>query len=115
MGESRSDILRGTLDLTVLETLDQHGPLHGYGLAHRIESLSDHAVGVNQGTIYLCLVRLVQKGWISASRGRSENNRRAKFYASTRAGRKQLRAETDNWARIAGVTAKLLNPTAARP
>ncbi|MEZ4587477.1 MAG: PadR family transcriptional regulator [Gemmatimonadales bacterium] len=115
MGETRSDILQGTLDLMVLKTLDQEGSLHGYGLAHRIESLSDNLLRVNQGTIYLCLVRLVQKGWISSSWGRSENNRRAKFYAITRAGRKQLRAETDNWARIAGVMAKLLSATGARP
>ncbi len=79
----------------VLKTLDAMGPLHGYGLARRIEQLSDDRLLVNQGTIYLCLIRLVQKRWISAKWGTSENNRKAKFYAITRAGRKQLGAEAD--------------------
>ena len=97
MPENKSDILQGTLDLMVLKTLDAMGPLHGYGIARRIEQLSNEALLVNQGTIYLCLVRLVQKGWIKAEWGTSENNRKAKFYSISRTGRKQLIAETENW------------------
>src|SRR3990170_1343116 len=91
----RSDILQGTLDLMVLKTLDAMGPMHGYGIARRIEQLGEEALQVNQGTIYLCLVRLVQKGWITTEWGTSENNRKAKFYSISRAGRKQLANETE--------------------
>jgi PadR family transcriptional regulator, regulatory protein PadR len=108
MARSKADILQGTLDLMVLKTLDAIGPMHGYGLARRIEQLSEEALQVNQGTIYLCLIRLVQKDWITAEWGTSENNRRAKFYSISRAGRKQLAAETENWERISGVIARLL-------
>jgi transcriptional regulator len=108
MTDSRSEILQGTLDLMVLKTLDAMGPMHGYGIARRIEQISDEALQVNQGTIYLCLVRLVQRGWIKADWGTSENNRKAKFYAITRAGRKQLAAEAENWERVAGVIGKVL-------
>jgi transcriptional regulator len=108
MRPTRADILQGTLDLMVLKTLDVMGPMHGYGLARRIEQLSDQALQVSQGTIYLCLVRLVQKGWISAEWGTSENNRKAKFYAISKAGRKQLAAETRNWERVSGIIGKLL-------
>ncbi len=108
MAESKSDILQGTLDLMVLKTLDAMGPLHGYGIARRIEQLSKEALLVNQGTIYLCLVRLVQKGWIKAEWGTSENNRRAKFYSISKAGGKQLVAETQNWERVAGIIGRLL-------
>lgn len=108
MAASKSDILQGTLDLMVLKTLDAMGPMHGYGIARRIEQMSEGALQVNQGTIYLCLIRLVQKGWIKAEWGTSENNRKAKFYAITRAGRKQLLAETENWERISGVIGRLL-------
>ena len=108
MGESKSDILQGTLDLMVLKTLDAMGPMHGYGIARRIEQISEDALQINQGTIYLCLVRLVQKGWITSSWGTSENNRRARFYAISRTGRKQLAAEAANWERIAGVIGRLL-------
>ncbi len=83
--DDRADILQGTLDLMVLKTLDAMGPLHGYGIAKRIEQLSGEALQINQGTIYLCLVRLVQRKWIAASWGTSENNRRAKFYEITKA------------------------------
>lgn len=114
MGETRSDILQGTLDLMVLKTLDQMGPQHGYGLALRIEQISEDALRVNQGTIYLCLVRLAQQGWIAATWGRSDNNRRAKYYEITAAGRRQLRAETENWSRIAGVMARVLDPAQGR-
>ena len=108
MAESKSDILQGTLDLMVLKTLDAMGPLHGYGIARRIEQISEEALLVNQGTIYLCLVLLVQKGWIKAEWGASENNRKAKFYSISKAGRKQLIAETENWQRVSGVIGKLL-------
>ncbi len=108
MSESRSEILQGTLDLMVLKTLDAMGPMHGYGIARRIEQLSEEALQVNQGTIYLCLIRLVQKGWIEASWGTSDNNRKAKFYTLSRAGRRQLAAEARNWERISGVIGRLL-------
>jgi PadR family transcriptional regulator, regulatory protein PadR len=108
MADSKSEILQGTLDLMVLKTLDAMGPMHGYGVARRIEQISEGALSVNQGTIYLCLIRLTQKGWITADWGSSENNRRAKFYSISRAGRRQLTAETENWARISGVIGRLL-------
>ena len=111
MPESRSEILQGTLDLMVLKTLDAMGPMHGYGVARRIEQLSEDALLVNQGTIYLCLVRLVQKGWITAAWGASDNNRKAKFYSISRAGRKQLAAETENWERVSGVIGRVLRLT----
>jgi transcriptional regulator len=92
----------------VLKTLDAMGSMHGYGIARRIEQLSEEALQVNQGTIYLCLVRLVQKRWIKAEWGTSENNRKAKFYSITKAGRKQLESETENWERVSGVIGKML-------
>jgi PadR family transcriptional regulator PadR len=110
MPQSDSSILQGTLDLMVLKTLEHLGPMHGYGIALRIEQIGEHAVIVNQGTIYLCLVRLVQKKWIKAEWGVSDNNRKAKFYSLTKAGRKQLQAETANWERVAGVMGRVLNP-----
>jgi PadR family transcriptional regulator len=108
MGESKSDILQGTLDLMVLQTLEAMGPLHGYGIARRIEQLSDDVLQLNQGTIYASLLRLQQRRWISAAWGTSENNRRAKFYSMTKAGRRQLATETENWERIAGVIGRML-------
>jgi transcriptional regulator len=108
MAESKSEILQGTLDLMVLQTLDAMGPMHGYGIARRIEQVSEAALQINQGTIYLCLIRLVQKGLIDASWGTSENNRKAKFYAISRAGRRQLAEEARNWARVSGVIDRLL-------
>lgn len=114
MTNRRSDILQGTLDLMALKTLDQMGPLHGYGLALRIEQIGEHALRVNQGTIYLCLTRLLQRGWITARWGTSENNRRARFYTITRAGRRQLSAETDNWTRVAGIMGRVLRPVEDR-
>ena len=110
MTDTRSPILRGTLDLMVLKTLEQLGPLHGYGIARRIEQVGQDALVVNQGTIYLCLVRLVQKKWITAKWGTSDNNRKAKFYSVTKAGKKQLQAETENWERISGVIGRVLQP-----
>ena len=105
MGErdTRSDVLQGTLDLMVLQTLDAMGPLHGYGVARRIEQISEDVLQLNQGTIYASLLRLQQRRWISASWGTSENNRKAKFYAITRTGRKQLAAQARNWVRISAV------------
>jgi PadR family transcriptional regulator, regulatory protein PadR len=110
----KSDILQGTLDLMVLKTLDAMGPMHGYGIARRIEQISEAALQINQGTIYLCLIRLVQQGWIDASWGVSDNNRKAKFYAISKAGRKQLAAEAKNWERMAGVMARLLTQSPRR-
>ena len=110
MGEtSKADVLQGTLDLMVLQTLDVMGPLHGYGIARRIEQLSDDVLQLNQGTIYQSLLRLQQRRWISAEWGTSDNNRKAKFYAITKAGRKQLASQTKNWQRIAGVIGRLLD------
>jgi PadR family transcriptional regulator, regulatory protein PadR len=108
MVQDKSDILQGTLDLMVLKTLDAMGPQHGYGIAQRLEQVSEDALRVNQGTIYLCLVRLLRNGWIRAEWGTSDNNRRAKFYSISAAGRKQLAAETENWERVAGVIGRLL-------
>jgi transcriptional regulator len=106
--ENKSEILQGTLDLMVLKTLEAMGPLHGYGIARRIEQIGEEALQVNQGTIYLCLVRLLQRRWIKAEWGTSENNRKARFYSISKAGRKQLIAETENWQRISGVIGRLL-------
>jgi len=108
MGETKSDILQGTLDLMVLQTLDAMGPLHGYGVARRIEQISEDVLQLNQGTIYAALLRLQQRRWISASCGTSDNNRKAKFYAITKAGRKQLAAKAENWERISTVIMRML-------
>jgi PadR family transcriptional regulator, regulatory protein PadR len=110
MTDTRSSILQGTLDLMVLKTLEQMGPLHGYGIATRIEQVGENAMIVNQGTVYLCLVRLVQKKWITAHWGTSDNNRKAKYYSITKSGRAQLKAETENWERVSGVIDRVLNP-----
>jgi PadR family transcriptional regulator, regulatory protein PadR len=108
MGENKSDILQGTLDLMVLQTLDAMGPLHGYGIARRIEQISEDVLQLNQGTIYASLLRLQQRRWISASWGTSDNNRKAKFYAITRSGRKQLATQAQNWERISAVMMRML-------
>lgn len=108
MAENKSDIHQGTLDLMVLKTLAAMGPLHGYGIARRIEQISEDVLQLNQGTIYASLVRLVQNGWISAAWGTSENNRKAKFYSITKAGRKQLKLEEENWSRVSGVIGRML-------
>jgi PadR family transcriptional regulator PadR len=108
MAEGRAEILQGTLDLMVLKTLDSMGPLHGYGIARRIEQISEEVLLINQGTIYASLVRLLQRGWISSAWGASENNRKAKFYSITKTGRKQLRTEAENWERISGVIGRVL-------
>jgi PadR family transcriptional regulator, regulatory protein PadR len=108
MADRRSGILQGTLDLMVLKTLDAMGPLHGYGIARRLEQISDDALQVNQGTVYASLLRLLQKRWIGGAWGTSEHNRRAKFYTITKAGRRQLAAEAENWARVSGIIGRLL-------
>jgi transcriptional regulator len=104
----KSEVLQGTLDLMVLKTLAALGPLHGYGIARRLEQISDSLLQLNEGTVYTALVRLQNRGWISAKWGASENNRRAKYYAITRAGQKQLTRETESWERISGVIHKVL-------
>jgi PadR family transcriptional regulator len=105
---SKLDILQGTLDLMVLQTLFAMGPLHGYGIARRIEQVSGDRVILNQGTIYTSLVRLEQRGWIRSKWGTSDNNRRAKFYSITKAGEKQLVAETEYWERLTAVMGRVL-------
>jgi PadR family transcriptional regulator PadR len=107
-----TEVLQGTLDLMVLKTLDAMGPLHGYGIARRIEQISEDMLQLNQGTIYASLLRLQQKGWIATKWGISENNRKAKFYSLTRTGRKQLAAEAESWERIAGIIGRMLQMTA---
>ena len=111
MGESKSDVLQGTLDLMVLKTLEALGSLHGYGIARRIEQVSGNGLSMNQGTIYPALLRLQQRGWIKAEWGMSETKRRAKFYSLTRIGRKQMDEETENWERIAATMARFLAPS----
>ena len=106
--ETGVTILQGTLDLLVLKTLATLGPLHGYGIARRIEQVSDDALQLNQGTIYAALVRLLQGGWIRAAWGTSENGRRAKFYSLTRRGRARLANEEENWDRIVDVMGRVL-------
>src|SRR5713101_6257613 len=108
MSPSPADVPYGTLDLLVLKTLQSMGPLHGYGIARRIEQMAQGSLALNQGTIYPALLRLEQKGWISSEWGTSENNRRARFYSITRAGRKQLAVETDSWARTVAIMSKML-------
>jgi PadR family transcriptional regulator, regulatory protein PadR len=108
MSPLESEVPYGTLDLMVLKTLAAMGPLHGFGIARRIEQIADGAFALNQGTIYPALLRLEQKGWISSAWGTSENNRRARFYSITRAGRKQLAAETESWARTVAMVNRML-------
>jgi len=108
----KTDVLQGTLDLMVLKTLDTMGPQHGYGIAQRLQQVSEDVLHLNQGTLYPALLRLEQRGWIASKWGTSENNRRARFYSLTRAGRQQLQRETDDWERIAGIMARLLGGAA---
>src|SRR5690242_6986762 len=107
-GEPKSEVLQGTLDLMILKTLEALGPLHGYGIARRIEQVSGDVLQLNEGTVYTSLLRLQQQGWISSEWGASENNRKARFYSITRAGRKQLARETENWERISAVVVRML-------
>lgn len=111
MPPGKTEVLQGTLDLMVLKTLDTLGPLHGYGIALRIQQVSEDLLKLNQGTLYPALLRLEQRGWISSKWGISENNRRAKFYSLTARGRKQLLAEAASWERMAAVIARLLGGT----
>jgi transcriptional regulator len=102
------EVLQGTLDLMILKALQALGPLHGYGIARRIEQLSDQVLQLNEGTVYTSLLRLQQQGWIASTWGASENNRKARFYSITKSGLKQLARETEDWGHIAGVIARLL-------
>jgi PadR family transcriptional regulator PadR len=108
MHTADADIPYGTLDLMVLKTLEAMGPLHGYGIARRIEQVVQGMLALNQGTIYPALLRLEQKGWIRSRWGTSENNRRARFYEITRAGKKQLAVETESWERTVAIMSKML-------
>jgi transcriptional regulator len=104
----RSEVLQGTLDLMILKTLQALGPQHGYGIARRIEQVSEEVLKLNEGTVYTSLLRLQQQGWIDSDWGASENGRKAKFYAISKAGLKQLARETENWERISGVIGRVL-------
>jgi PadR family transcriptional regulator, regulatory protein PadR len=106
-GTAKFEVLQGTLDLMVLQTLDSMGEQHGYGIARRIEQISDDILKLNEGTVYASLMRLQHQRWISASWGVSDNNRKARFYAITAAGKRQLAREVENWDRLAGVIARL--------
>ena len=108
MSTNKSEVLQGTLDLMILKTLHALGPLHGFGIARRIEQVSEDVLSLNEGTVYTSLLRLQQRGWIKSSWGVSENNRRARFYSITKQGLKQLAVETENWERIAGVIGRVL-------
>ena len=108
MGSDAAEVPYGTLDLMVLKTLQAMGPLHGYAVARRIEQVAQGSLALNQGTIYPALLRLQQKGWIDSEWGASENNRRARFYSITRAGRKQLAAEAESWARTVAMVNRML-------
>ena len=104
----KSEVLQGTLDLMILKTLHALGPQHGFGIARRIEQVSEDVLKLNEGTVYTSLLRLQQQGWIAAKWGVSENNRKARFYSITKTGLKQLAIETENWERISGVIARVL-------
>ena len=114
MDPKKSEVLQGTLDLMILKTLHALGPLHGFGIARRIEQVSRDVLQLNEGTVYTSLLRLQQQGWIKAEWGASENNRKAKFYSITKRGKKQLELETENWQRISGVIGRVLRLEAER-
>lgn len=114
MSPDKSEVLQGTLDMMILKTLHVLGPLHGFGIARRIEQISDDVLTLNEGTVYTSLLRLQQQGWIASEWGTSENNRRARFYSITRQGRKQLAVETENWERISGVIGRVLRMEAEK-
>jgi PadR family transcriptional regulator, regulatory protein PadR len=107
----KSEVLQGTLDLLVLKTLDSMGPMHGFGIALRIQQVSEDLLQLNQGTLYPALLRLEQRGWITSKWGVSENNRRAKFYSLTRAGRQQLEQEAESWDRMSTMINRVLKAT----
>jgi PadR family transcriptional regulator, regulatory protein PadR len=104
----KSEVLQGTLDLMILKTLLALGPLHGFGIARRIEQISEDVLTLNEGTVYTSLLRLQQQRWVDSEWGTSENNRKAKFYSITKRGRNQLVVETENWERISGVIGRVL-------
>ena len=106
--QTKSEVLQGTLDLMILKTLQAMGPLHGFGIARRLEQVSQDVLRLNEGTVYTSLLRLQQNGWIAAEWGASENNRRAKFYSITRSGLNQLAKETESWKRISSVIGRVL-------
>jgi PadR family transcriptional regulator PadR len=108
MKQPRSDVLQGTLDLLVLKTLNTMGPMHGWGIAQRIQQVSEDMLRLNQGTLYPALLRSQQRGWITAKWGVSDNNRKAKYYSITRTGRKQLEQEAEGWQRMAAVINRVL-------
>ncbi len=108
MAAEKSEVLQGTLDLMILKTLHALGPQHGFGIARRIEQVSEQVLKLNEGTVYTSLLRLQQQGWINSEWGVSENNRKAKFYSITRRGLKQLAIETENWQRISGIIGRVL-------
>jgi transcriptional regulator len=109
MSAEKSDVLQGTLDLMILKTLHALGPQHGFGLARRIEQISEDVLTLNEGTVYTSLLRLQQQGWIASVWGVSENNRKARFYSISRRGEKRLAVETENWQRISGVIGRVLS------
>src|SRR6266571_4506386 len=115
MKTSRAEVLQGTLDLLVLKTLETMGPMHGFGIAVRIQQVSEDLLRLNQGTLYPALLRLEQRGWISSKWGVSENNRKARYYALTKRGEKQLAAEAESWERMAAVIARLLEGAEGAP
>lgn len=108
MPPDKAEVLQGTLDLLVLKTLDSMGPMHGFGIALRIQQVSEDLLQLNQGTLYPALLRLEQRGWITSKWGVSDNNRKAKFYSLTRAGRKQLQQEAENWDRMSAMINRVL-------
>ena len=114
MTAERSEVLQGTLDLMILKTLHVLGPLHGFGIARRLEQLSEEVLKLNEGTVYTSLLRLQQQGWIVSEWGASENNRKARFYSITKRGLKQLAVETENWKRISGVIGRVLGQEGQR-
>jgi PadR family transcriptional regulator PadR len=108
MSSPRTEVLQGTLDLLVLKILDSMGPMHGFGIAMRIQQVSEDLLQLNQGTLYPALLRLEQRGWISSKWGVSENNRKAKFYSLTRSGRRQLEEEAESWDRMSAMINRVL-------
>jgi PadR family transcriptional regulator PadR len=110
MNKEKTDVLHGSLAFMVLRTLETLGAQHGWGIARRIEQISGDVLELNQGTLYPALLRLQQMGWITSKWGASDNNRRAKFYAITRTGRKQLAAEAENWERVSAIMARFMRP-----
>src|SRR5881397_3890106 len=111
MAPARGEVLQGTLDLIVLQTLHAMGPLHGYGIAQRVQQVSEDLPQLNQGTLYPALLRLEQRGWIASKWGVSENNRKAKFYSLTRAGRRHLNEESESWDRMSAMINRVLKAT----